>query len=376
MRIAMISDSFLPRAGGIELHLRDLSAQLAEAGHDVHIISPFAGDGPVQGVTVQHLRVALWPRFQFAWTPAAVYRLEGCLRDGAFDVVHHHMSIFSPLTVASICQCLQLRIPAVVTGHSLWRGYARALGWLDNMLSWSATPLVISAVSEAVAADIAPFTGANRVELLPNGIDTHFWKRAATPGVNNGVLHVISVLRLARRKRPRVLLDIAERLLQELPSSVSFHWQIIGDGNERALLEHMIRSRGLSEHVELLGFRTRTEIRSLFENQHVFVLPTAEEAFGIAALEARSAGLPVVAMATGGVGEIIRHGVEGLLAATDRELVTHVATLLTNTALRERITMHNRETNPRDTWPHVIARHERVYGLARQRMSTYAASGS
>jgi glycosyltransferase involved in cell wall biosynthesis len=118
----------------------------------------------------------------------------------------------------------------------------------------------------------------------------------------------------------------------------------------------------------LLGFRTREEIRDVFREADVFVLPTIEEAFGIAALEARAAGLPVVAMSSGGVPEIIRHGVEGLLAASDAELAAHLVTLVRDPALRARIAAHNRDTLPPDRWSDVVARHLRVYELARERV--------
>lgn len=386
----MITDSFLPRSGGIELHVRDLALNLVRSGHDVHVISPFAGDETVGDLGIRQLKVAQWPRFTFAWTPNAVYKLEAQLRDGAYDVAHHHISIFSPFTVASIGLCLQLGIPAVVTGHSLWREYARALGWLDGIFHWSTKPLVTSAVSRAVARDIAPYTGNNPVEHLPNGIDVEFWK-ARIPDPSRGEtrteisthradavpregtpVRIVSVLRLARRKRPRVLLDLADRLRKSPPGNMPFVMDIVGAGDERVHLEQIIRERGLENVVRLRGPLTREQIRELFAASDLFILPTAEEAFGIAALEARTAGLPVVAMNTGGVGEIIAHGIEGLLASTDEELVEHTRTLVADSVLREEMASHNRRTRPADGWPQVVALHERVYELADARMRACA----
>lgn len=370
----MVTDSFLPRSGGIELHVRDLALNLVRGGHDVHVISPFAGDESTESVTVRQVRVAQWPRFSFAWTPNAVYKLEAHLREGAYDVAHHHISIFSPFTVASIGLCLQLGIPAVVTGHSLWREYGRALGWLDRIFHWSTKPLVTSAVSRAVARDLAPYAGSHPVEHLPNGIDVEFWKagiRTSSTAAQQP-LRIISVLRLARRKRPRVLLDIAERLRKSLPTHTRFVLDIVGAGDERTHLEQLIQTRGLGDIVKLRGALTRAQIRDVFAESDIFVLPTAEEAFGIAALEARTAGLPVVAMNTGGVGEIIAHGIEGLLASVDEELVEHTVALATDASMRERIAAHNRCTRPADGWPEVVALHERTYELADARMRAYA----
>ena len=96
------------------------------------------------------------------------------------------------------------------------------------------------------------------------------------------------------------------------------------------------------------------EIRDALAESDCFVLPTLRESFGIAALEARCAGLPVVAMATSGVAEVIGHGREGLLAHTDAELAQHVVTLARDVSLRSTIAAHNRAAPAPHDWPCVI----------------------
>ena len=367
LRVAMISDTFLPRFGGIELHVRDLSTELARAGHQVHIVSPFpGGDEQLDPVRVDRIPAALWPRWRFAWTPTTVYRLEALLRARAFDVAHHHLSVFSPFAVASLCLCLHLRVPIVVTFHSVWREYARALTWFDRLFGWTRRPIVLSAVSRSVADDMARIAGGQPVHVLPNGIDAEFWRPTHAPRAADGELCIVAVMRLVRRKRPRALVELMTRVVAESPPGVRVRLRIVGEGTERPYLERMIRDLALTDVVELLGFRTREEIRDLFRDADVFVLPTIEEAFGIAALEARAAGLPLVAMRSGGVPEIIRHDVEGLLASGDAELAAQLVALVRDPALRARIASHNRDTPPPDRWSDVVAQHLRVYELARQ----------
>jgi glycosyltransferase involved in cell wall biosynthesis len=99
----------------------------------------------------------------------------------------------------------------------------------------------------------------------------------------------------------------------------------------------------------------------------VYVAPTVLEAFGIAALEARTAGLPVVARAGTGVTEFVADGVEGLLASSDQGLVEAVERLVTDPGLRGRIAAHNRSVPPAVTWEAVVTRsvtaYERAAGL-------------
>lgn len=364
MKIAMVTDSYLPRCGGIELQIHDLSRELAGAGHPVHVVSPFAGGADEGAVRVERLPVSVLPRVGIAWTPMAVYRLERLLREGAFDVVHHHLSVCSPLAFASLCLCHRLGIPVVATFHSVMHGYEAALAWGDRLSRRAGRALTLSAVSRAVAAGVSRAVGGREVHVLPNGIDPGFWRVSPARRAPDEV-RIVSVMRLARRKRPRALVEMVARAREHLPAEVRLRVQVAGEGAERAGVERRLRELGLEDTVQLLGQRTREEIRELFAGADLFVLPSVEEAFGIAALEARTAGLPVVAMGSGGVTDVIRDGVEGLLAGTDAEMVERVVRLVRDPALRESIARHNRATPPASQWGEVVARHLQLYQRAR-----------
>jgi glycosyltransferase involved in cell wall biosynthesis len=99
----------------------------------------------------------------------------------------------------------------------------------------------------------------------------------------------------------------------------------------------------------------------LLADSDIFVLPTVRESFGLAALEARCAGLPVVAMRASGVAGLIEHDVEGLLAGSDEELADHTAALVHDADRRTAIANHNRHTTPPFDWPRVIDAHLALY---------------
>jgi glycosyltransferase involved in cell wall biosynthesis len=135
----------------------------------------------------------------------------------------------------------------------------------------------------------------------------------------------------------------------------------VGDGPRAGALVRAIHRARLDRVIELCGARTRTEIRALFSNSDLFVLPTVRESFGLAALEARCAGLPVLAMAASGVAEIIHPAREGALARSDREVATHIAALAADPERRRAIAEHNRATPTRFDWPRVVESHVAVY---------------
>ena len=82
--------------------------------------------------------------------------------------------------------------------------------------------------------------------------------------------------------------------------------------------------------------------------------PANLESFGLAALEARCAGLPVVAKAQTGIREFVEHGQEGLLAANDHQFVDQVLALVRDPELRAKIAAFNRATPARCEWPEVV----------------------
>jgi glycosyltransferase involved in cell wall biosynthesis len=129
-------------------------------------------------------------------------------------------------------------------------------------------------------------------------------------------------------------------------------------------MERYLRRHGLADRVRLTGALDRGEIRRLLENTSVFLAPAHRESFGIAALEARASGVPVIASSRSGVATFIEHGRDGLLARDDRALGQHLLTLLGDSPLRERIAWHNRLVPPTYGWEHALASNDAVYATA------------
>jgi len=387
LRVALVCDWFLPRVGGIETHVCDLARQLVAAGHAVDVITTVAGQraepagsgaptgraaragraGAVHsppGVRVLRLDVPLLPRVEIAYAPRTLGALERVLEAGGYDVVHCHASVFSPLAFAGAYRAHALDLPCVLTHHSVLGRAVGALAAVDRVLGWSRWRVLHSAVSPLVAGEVHAAAPALDVRVLPNGIHPRAWavaRRSARAGRADGVVRIASVMRLAPRKRPRALVAIAERVVAALPRELRIRIRIAGDGPERAAVERLVRRAGLGDVIELLGWRPRAALRALYAESDAFVLPSILESFGIAALEARCAGLPVVAMRRAGPAGFVRHEQEGLLADDDADMAAQLVRLATDEALRTAIIRHNRATTPAETWTAVLARHEALY---------------
>jgi glycosyltransferase involved in cell wall biosynthesis len=360
MKVALVCDWYHPRVGGIELHLQDLAARLVGAGHDVVVITSTPGALQVDGIRIRRIAAPRAPLFGFLITPAGVRAVGDAMAAERVDVAHCHVSIVSPAALGGARHAERRGIPTVVTFHSIvpqMRLLARSANRALGMSHWRAK---YSAVSARVARDVQAIAGSQSVVVLSNGIDVEYW-RGAAPRDDDGVTRLITVMRLNSKKRPLALVGIMRRVISLLDGGRRVHLRVVGDGPHRAKLERSIAQNGMADHIELLGRLSRDEIKRELAGSDVFVLPTVRESFGLAALEARCAALPVVAMRASGVSEFIDHEREGLLADSDDEIATYVASLAADPARRVAIAGHNRQTTPPFDWPRTLDAHVALY---------------
>ncbi|HSQ30252.1 MAG TPA: glycosyltransferase family 4 protein [Gemmatimonadaceae bacterium] len=359
MKVALVCDWYLPRIGGIELHLQDLARELSNHGHDVVVITSTPGAGELGGVRVRRLDAPRLPPFGLLFTASGFRAVADAIAAERPDVVHAHVSIVSPTAFAGARAAHRQRLASVVTFHSMipsTRTLARGIGVLLGAASWTAR---YTAVSECVADAVRPFAPLQSFVVLPNAIDVSAWRpdHAREPGDE---LRLLSVMRLNGKKRPLALIAMMRRLARSLPG-VRIRLRIAGSGPQRAIVTRAIARAQLRDRVELLGQCSRDRIRELLAESDVFVSPAVRESFGIAALEARAAGLPVIAMSNSGVAEFIEHDREGLLARNDRELAAHVASLARDPERLRAISNHNSLNPPAFDWATVVDRHVAIY---------------
>ncbi|TPG16937.1 glycosyltransferase family 4 protein [Pedococcus bigeumensis] len=353
MKILHATDTYAPTVGGIEVLVHDLAAHQAAAGHDVTVLTRTPGPTGVDSNGVMVVRDARAMRALVAEA----------------DMVHAHVSAISPLALRAAEIAAAQRVPAVATVHSMWaaawplfRAAALARGWDQLSIQWTA-------VSEAAADPVRRVLGGRPVLILPNAVDTDLWAAAhaadSTPsGQERGPVTIVSVMRVARRKRPLRLLAVLRRVRAALPSDVEVRVVLVGDGPQLGRLQARISDWGMQGWVEAPGALEHHQIRALYERADVFVAPATLESFGIAALEARASGLAVVARAGTGVADFVADGVEGLLARTDAEMVGQLALLCTDAAARARIQRHNATVRPAYDWSDVLWRTTYAYDAA------------
>ena len=316
VQIAIVSDWYLPRIGGLELHLRDLARELNARGHEAHVITATPGPDELDGVKVHRLDVPLMPGLDTIRSRKALVPLEALFVREGYDIIHAHTAL-SPLAIGATAVAKKLGIPSVMTEHSVLRGKGRALlSALHKIWGWADWPDALTAVSHYVAKEMRDVSGRKDVYVLPNGINPGDWKPRNPPRAGETLpLRVTTVMRFTKRKNPRD--DHPRRSRRSMRScrrTSGRSSRSSATGRSARASSARCKRLGVDAQVELTGFRPRHEIREILARSSLFILPTSKEALSIATLEARCCGLPVVAMNHGGVGDLIKNGREGFLA--------------------------------------------------------------
>jgi N-acetyl-alpha-D-glucosaminyl L-malate synthase BshA len=201
------------------------------------------------------------------------------------------------------------------------------------------------------------------IDVIPNFVDTDRFSPApamaahapARPGAPRVVVHVSNFRPL---KRVGDVVRVFARLRAEIPAVL----RLVGDGPDRAAVVELARSLGVSAAVELVG--ERVDLPEVLRGADLFLLPSESESFGLAALEALSCGVPVVASDVGGVPEVVTDGETGLLAPVGdvAAMAAHARRLLTDDGLRARMGQAaRRDAERRFSLEPAVDRYEALY---------------
>jgi 1,2-diacylglycerol 3-alpha-glucosyltransferase len=334
VRIAIVSQTFVPGHSGQGVFAVSLADGLAARGHRVLAVRPGRGAarhglrrGPVRVAEVAALPLARDP--SAALTIFAERRVGRLLDDFAPDVVH--LQDHYPLSAAALAHTRRRGIPTVATNHFLPRNMLAFLPVPERLdpLAQRAMWAWLRRVFNGVALSTAPSKRA--VELLREhgvatttdaiscGVDVNRFRPASDDernatrlryGLDPGRPLLTYVGRLDPEKRLDVLLDALAGLARR-----NHAWQLllVGRGHQAGALARRAQSLAIDDAVHFAGYLPRADLPPVVAAADIFVIASDAELLSIATLEAMASGLPIVAADAVALPELVQAGINGRL---------------------------------------------------------------
>jgi L-malate glycosyltransferase len=310
-----------PTYGGSGAVATELGLMLADRGHEIHFVTydqPFRLGGFRERVYFHEVEMAGYPLFEHPpYSLALAVALHDAARKYELDLVHMHYAIPHAASAFLAREMLEgerdLKIVTTLHGTDITlvglHPSFQAITQFSILKSNGLTAVSEYLKRETVRDFAVP---ADRIEVIPNFVDTELFRpgrepchRASlAPGGEKIVMHVSNF-------RPVKRLEDVVEVFARIREKVAARLVLVGDGPDRPRAVQRAEVLGVRDHVAFLG--KHASVEELLSCADLFLLPSENESFGLAALEAMAAGAPVVASDAGGLPEVIEHGVSGYL---------------------------------------------------------------
>jgi phosphatidylinositol alpha 1,6-mannosyltransferase len=371
MRIALLTETFLPNVNGVVTTLCRLLEYLRDHGHEALVLAPEGAPPSYAGAEIVPMRGMPLPKYpELRFTPPQP-GITAQLRRFRPDVVHLAGTV--ALGVAGRHAARRIGAPLVGAYHTDFPAYTThyGIGWLRSALysylRWVHNSCAVTLCpSSATLAELRG-RGFRRLRRWGRGVDTvrfspryrsEAWRSSV--GATAGERVLLYVGRLAPEKR----LDLLAEALPGLPGA---RLVLVGDGPARPALEG--RLAGAPAH--FAGYLQGEDLATAYASADLFVFPSDTDTFGQVVQEAMASGLPVVAARAGGAPDLVRDGVSGALFApgSAAQLQQRVAELLAAPDVAGAMGRAGRSAAERRSWPLVMDQLIGHYGQAVSRRS-------
>lgn len=311
-----------PTYGGSGVVATELGKALADNGHEIHFITysqPVRLGSARKNIRYHEVNVSDYPLFLY---PPYELVLSSKMVDVAkyekLDLLHVHYAIPHASAAIMAKQVLAeegIHIPVITTLHGTDITLLGKDASFEPVISFAINKSdAVTAVSNSLKNDTYKLFGINKdIEVIPNFInpgkldfpERDQFRAEYAPDGEKLLVH-ISNFRPVKR-----VTDVIE-VYAEVRKSVKSRLILVGDGPDRHKCEQLCREHGFCDEVLFLGnVKNPTEILSIAD---LFLLPSESESFGLAALEAMACAVPVISTNTGGLPEVNRHGVSGMMS--------------------------------------------------------------
>ncbi len=330
--------------GGSGIVATELGKALALRGHQAHFIStetPFRLGDFQEGLFFHQVLTPTYPLFREPqYLLSLANRIVQVARESKLDIIHAHYAVPHATAAFLSWQILSADGPGprvVTTLHGTDITLVGSDPSYSRIVAFSIEQSdAVTAVSSSLRASTYAELGVTHpISVIPNFLDCAIHRRRPRPDLrrrfsgDEATKVIVHVSNFRPVKRVDAVVRIFDRIRKQVPARLL----LVGDGPELAMSQKLARDLGIGALVDAVG--AQEEVVPLLSIADLFLLPSAQESFGLAALEAMACEVPVVASRVGGLPEVIEHGVSGFLHPLDAldEMAASAVALLTNPAL-------------------------------------------
>lgn len=377
MRIALFTETFLPKVDGIVTRLRHTVEHLQRNGDQVLIVSPDGGLTEYQGAKIYGVSgfpLPLYPELKLALPRPSIGI---ALEQFKPDLIH----VVNPavLGLGGLYYAKTMQIPLVASYHTHLPQYLQhyGLGMLEpvmwELIKASHNQAQLNLCTSTAMVEQLRERGIERLDLWQRGVDTEtFQPELASLEMRSHLSQghpesplLLYVGRLSAEKE----IDRIKSVLEAIPGA---HLALVGDGPHRSALEKHFA--GTPTH--FVGYLTGKPLGAAFASSDAFIFPSRTETLGLVLLEAMAAGCPVVAARSGGIPDIVTDGVNGYLfdPANDQGAILATQRLLEQQEERDTLRQNARIEAERWSWSAATRQLQNYYKtvVAYQSMSAAA----
>jgi N-acetyl-alpha-D-glucosaminyl L-malate synthase BshA len=310
-----------PTYGGSGIVGSELGKELAARGHTVHFISsslPTRLTELNERVRFHEVEMMSYPLFEHQpYTLALATKMATVAETERLDLLHVHYAI--PHSISAILARESLKphryLPVITTLHGT---DITLVGADRSYLPITRYGIVqsdgVTAISHYLKHATKEIFQFDDITVIPNFVCQTDYMRHPVEGLHrqlapSGEVLLVHVSNFRPVKRP---VDCVEILARVLKKTVNARLVMVGDGSERPNAEHRARCLGIFDKCSFVG--KQPKIVDYLSASDVLLLPSEQESFGLAALEAMACELPVVASRVGGVPEVVSDGETGFLS--------------------------------------------------------------
>jgi len=362
-----------PTFGGSGVVATELGIQMAKKGHEVHFITysqPVRLDIFEPNIYYHEVNVHDYPLFEYQpYELALSSKMVDTVLTEGIDILHVHYAIphaYAAYMAKKILLEKGIYIPVVTTLHGTDitlvgknPSYKPAVTFSINKSD------IVTSVSQSLKENtLRSFVVKNKIEVIPNFVDLSLYQKDVpcqrSQIATNGEKIVTHISNMRSVKRIPDIIDIFYRIQNEEEAILL----MIGDGPEREKAEQQAKDLGIYSKVKFLG--KTTEIKKLLCMSDLFILTSATESFGLVALEAMAAKVPVISSNAGGIREVNVHGVTGFLATIGdvETMANYSLKLLQNPELHQEFRNNAYERAKEFSMDTIVPKYEEVYNRA------------